>query len=284
MGSLLLATVRVTPRQGSGATLLPATIRHCPTNLQNRVRRSLQTRGERRVARTAAEFAKSPHPPATRPYGRSAVMRDRRAGEADMFRSPRAVIDGVTICARLPMPIRIGPTSSPPARIFRMLRTAAGRIGRGEDQHVGRPVKRALGKIRARNSGRARHRPSSRPRRRNRACCVQQDLQRRAHPPARTVSRLPNCECEHSATLRHDPEAADMARRADRGLGDLFGRGFGVNLGVGDEQVALGLDDQAERADRAQPVAPSTWRRSSDATGTARRCRRSGCRPRPGAP
>ena len=37
----------------------------------------------------------------------------------------RAVIDGVTIWALLPMPIRIGPTSSPLAFIFRMLRVAA---------------------------------------------------------------------------------------------------------------------------------------------------------------
>jgi hypothetical protein len=41
-----------------------------------------------------------------------------------MFRSPRAVIAGVTIWARLPIPIRIGPTSSPFPFIFRMLRAA----------------------------------------------------------------------------------------------------------------------------------------------------------------
>ena len=42
---------------------------------------------------------------------------------ADMLRRPRAVIAGVTTCALLPMPIRIGPTSSPPDFTLRMLRT-----------------------------------------------------------------------------------------------------------------------------------------------------------------
>ena len=36
----------------------------------------------------------------------------------------RAVIDEVTICARLPIPTRIGPTSSPFALALRTLRTA----------------------------------------------------------------------------------------------------------------------------------------------------------------
>ena len=44
---------------------------------------------------------------------------------ADMFSKPRAVIAGVTTWALLPMPIRIGPTSSPFAFILRMLRVAA---------------------------------------------------------------------------------------------------------------------------------------------------------------
>ena len=39
-----------------------------------------------------------------------------------MFKSPRAVIDGVTIWAKLPMPIKIGPTSSPPPLNFSILR------------------------------------------------------------------------------------------------------------------------------------------------------------------
>ena len=41
-----------------------------------------------------------------------------------MFSRPRAVIDGVTMCALLPIPIRIGPTSSPPATDLTMLRAA----------------------------------------------------------------------------------------------------------------------------------------------------------------
>ena len=73
------------------------------------------------------------------------------------FSNPRAVIDGETICALLPMPIRIGPTSNPFAFIFKMFRTpeaasvlakkAVGRAldpGIGEDAVSERLIQRAV--------------------------------------------------------------------------------------------------------------------------------------------
>ncbi len=70
--------------------------------------------------------------PRTQPYCVTGVP-----AIAAMFSNPRGVIPGVTTWARLPMPIRIGPTSSPPPRIFRMLRAADAASAWPKITHVG---------------------------------------------------------------------------------------------------------------------------------------------------
>ena len=74
----------------------------------------------------------------------------RRTGAA---RRPRAVIDGVTIWARLAMPIRIGPTSSPWAFILRMLRTPEAASELAKISTLAAPSNRASGRWRARSAG-----------------------------------------------------------------------------------------------------------------------------------
>ena len=148
---------------------------------------------------------------------------------ADMFKSPRAVIEGVTMWARFPMPIRIGPTSSPPPLTFSVLRTALAASALAKTSDVGRTVEaRRRGTGGSRTSGikgsihmhfaligkiaRGRlSRMSSAPRARATAVsAVVTELRIRAH-----------------RNLRFDPEAAHMTRSRTHRFGDLF-RALGV--------------------------------------------------------
>ena len=55
--------------------------------------------------------------------------------------------------------------------------------------------------------------------------------------------------------LRPSAEAAHMARGSDARVGDLLRRRLRVDLGVGDEQRAVLVDHQRQRADRLQAAA-----------------------------
>ena len=62
---------------------------------------------------------------------------------AAILRRPRAVTEGVVICARLPIPIRIGPTSSPPATTLMMLRTPLAASELAKTSTLAGPLNRA---------------------------------------------------------------------------------------------------------------------------------------------
>ena len=116
------------------------------------------------------------------------------------------MIDGVTICALLPIPIRIGPTSSPPAIILMMLRTPLAASVLAKISTFAAPSKRAFGKMRARSTGSSAASECISPSySKSSSCASRRSSAPRVRRPLE-VSRLPNCECEQIAIFGSSPK------------------------------------------------------------------------------
>ena len=152
----------------------------------------------------------------------SAVKADRCSGRAPRCSaSPAPLIAGVTIWARLPMPIRIGPTSRPFPRIFRMLRAAPAAVGRGEDQRVWPcPEVASWGKMRARSSGVERAVDIHLALVGKAALLHLQDFQRGPHAPPAVAVEICRTGCPNTARCWAPPRNASCgAPVADHRLG-----------------------------------------------------------------
>ena len=146
------------------------------------------------------------------------------------------------------------PHFQPAGLHFQDVAHARGGIGIGEDKHVRRPFEARAGKDPVAD------------RLVQRGIDVHfaligkigfahiQQFQRLAHVPARSAVQIAELRLRTQRHFRHHPEAADVARGPDHGLHDLVRGGFGMHMGVGNEQRAVFQDHQAERGNGMVPV------------------------------
>ena len=191
------------------------------------------------------------------------------------------------MCAGVAHPHQDRPDLEPARHHLDDVAHPARRVGVGEDQHVRRPLE-----ARVREDARAQLGVERRVGM-HLALVLEvellavEDRERRPRPPAGAGVEVAELRVRADRDLRHQPEAAHVPRRGDHHVGDLLRRRLGVDLGVGDEDDPPLVDHQRQRADRAAAARrrrPAPRGCTSGARGTARRCRRSGCRRRRDAP
>ena len=152
------------------------------------------------------------------------------------------------------MPIRIGPTSSPPATTLMMLRTPLAASVLAKTSTFAGPSKRAFGKMRARSSGSSAASECISPSYSKSSFWPSRIASAAARPPAGAGVEVAELRVRAERDLRHQPEAPHVPRRGDHHVGDLLRRRLGMDLGVGDEDDPPLVDHQRQRPDRAQPL------------------------------
>ncbi|MPL75487.1 hypothetical protein SDC9_21311 [bioreactor metagenome] len=181
-------------------------------------------------------------------------MRDRRAGEGRDVQQPAGGDRGRHDMRLVAHPHQDRPDLEPSGLRLEDVAHPRGGVGIAEDQHVRRALEPAF-----------RHQPVPDLGREGGVdvhlaligeiglACVKQ-RHRCPHPSPRVDVEVAELAVRAQCHLRRQPEAAHVPRRADHRGGDLLGRRFVVDMGVGDEQRPVLEDHQAQRADRVQPV------------------------------
>ena len=115
------------------------------------------------------------------------------------------MIEGVTMWPVLPIPIRIGPTSSPPATILMMFRTPLAASVLAKTSTFAGPSMRELGKMRALSVGSSAASECISPSYSKSSFWLSRMASAARVRRPELVSRLPNCECEQTAIFGTSP-------------------------------------------------------------------------------